>query len=513
MKWNSVRVRLTLWHVAVLAMVLVGFALALCYSVRTSLAAAVDQELADRAHVFVSRWAQDLDSPFRPGGGTGGFPAFPGGGPSSMGSEPGSFPAEPREFRPPVPPSGSEAERRGFYRRPRILDLDGHPLVPLSGDEPWDITGFQLSVGGKEIYLTINLEGERVRVFSTPLPGPDGPEGVVQVAHPLTEQDRLNAGLVRTLLTLIPLALLVAGIGGVFLTDRALRPVRQITHAAAQISAQDLSRRLVVTGKDELSELASTFNGMIGRLDEAFSELERAYEQQRRFTGDASHELRTPLTAIKANTSFALSGDRTPEELREALVEADEAADTMSRIVQDLLLLARSDSGQLNLMLEPTDLQDVLRRAAASVQGRSPAPIRIELPETPLGVRGDSHHLVRLFVNLLENASRHTPAEGQITVSAREAAGEVEVRVRDTGEGIAPEHLPHVCERFYRVDSARARAQGGTGLGLAICRSIVQAHGGTLRIASELGQGTTVEVTLPAARLDREPETLLAGVA
>lgn len=504
MRWNSVRVRLTLWHVAVLAMVLVGFGLALTYSVRTSLATAADQELADRAHLFVSRWARGSGGS---GGGGGSFPGLP---PAVGSSEPGSFSAgPPPEFRTPVPPE-SESDRRGFYRRPRILDLDGHPLVPFSGDEPWDIAAFQLSVAGKEIYTSINLQGENVRVFSTPLPGPEGPEGVVQVAHPLTEQERLNSGLARTLLTLIPLALLVAGVGGVFLTDRALRPVRHITQAAAKISAQDLSQRLDVTGSDELAELASTFNGMIGRLEEAFRKLESAYEQQRRFTGDASHELRTPLTAIKANTSFALSGDRTQEDMREALEAADEAADTMSRIVQDLLLLARSDSGQLNLVLEPTDLATVLRRATATVRDRSPAPIRLDLPEV-IGVRGDSHHLIRLFLNLLENAARHTPVEGEITLVARAISpAEVEVEVRDTGEGIAPEHLPHLCERFYRVDSARARTQGGTGLGLAICQSIVQAHGGKMRFESEVGRGTSVFVTLPAAALEPEPQVLAA---
>lgn len=488
MRWTtSIRVRLTLWHVAVLGLVLVGFSYLLPYSVRKILSDAADRELADRARATARAFGNTL---FRP------FPRPPSGEPAGQ---------SPRAR--PTPPT-SEVERRSYFRRPRILDLDMRPLFTIPGvpleeqyDPPWDDLGFQAAAVGQEIYTNVVIDNERVRVFSMPIGPPGEPEGVIQVAHLLTEQDRLNDGLVRILMTLVPIALLVAGIGGIFLTDRALRPVRRITHAAAQISAADLSQRLEVTSRDELGELSQTFNGMIERLEQAFERLERAYEQQRRFTGDASHELRTPLTAIKANTSFALSGEHPPEVYREALKAADEAADTMTRIVQDLLLLARSDSGQLRMELVPTDLEEVLRRAIASVRDRCASPIHLEMPDQPVGVSGDAHHLLRLFLNLLENAARHTPPEGSITIAVEKQGAGVEVRVEDTGEGIPPEHLPHVMDRFYRVDSARSRAQGGTGLGLAICQSIVQAHGGALRLDSEPGRGTTVTVRLAAAPL------------
>jgi signal transduction histidine kinase len=356
-------------------------------------------------------------------------------------------------------------------------------------------------------------------------------EGVLQLAHPLEEQERLYGGLIGALLTLIPLALLVAGLGGAFLTGHALRPVRQLQEAAAQISAEDLSRRLEVPGKDEFSELAATFNGMVARLEAAFRSLEAAYQQQRRFVGDASHELRTPLTVVKANTSLALSGQRTAADYREALQAVDGAADMMSRIVQDLLLLARSDSGRLGLEPRPVELGPLLRQAAASVPNPHAVPILLDLPATPCQAHGDSHHLTRLFVNLLENAVRHTPPEGRIAVAARYGTDAAEgtgspfltVSVQDTGEGIPAEHLPHVCERFYRVDAARSHAgyagQGsggaGAGLGLAICQSIVQAHGGVLSIESEEGRGTTVWVTLPCggASVARAPQPVLASNA
>src|SRR5262249_37324681 len=262
-------------------------------------------------------------------------------------------------------PQGPEVERIIDIRRPRLLDLSGRAMAPFSDDGPWDPETFALAAGGGEGYSVVVIDNEPVRIFSVPLRRAGQVQGVVQVAYPLSEQERLDNGMVRTVAMLIPLGLLVAALGGLFLTDRALRPVREVTQAAAQIGAEDLSRRLEVKGQDEFSELAATFNGMTARLETAFGRLREAYEQQRRFTSDASHELRTPLTAIKANTSLALCGERTPAEYREALQAADEAADLMGRIVQDLLLLARSDAGELVMRREPTELEPVLRRALA----------------------------------------------------------------------------------------------------------------------------------------------------
>jgi signal transduction histidine kinase len=252
-----------------------------------------------------------------------------------------------------------------------------------------------------------------------------------------------------------------------------------------------------VKGRDEFSELAATFNEMLGRLEQAFTHQARTLEQQRRFTADASHELRTPLTIIKANTSLALEEERSNAEYRRALAAADRAADTTTRIVQDLLLLARGDAGQLRLDRHPTRFGEVLERAAESFRVPASPPISVQLSDPSLMAPADPHHLLRLFNNLLENAVRHTPRTGRITISAFAEKDSVIVRVRDTGEGILPEHLPHVCERFYRVDTARTRRQGGTGLGLSICQSIVAAHGGSLTIDSKVGQGTTVTIRLP----------------
>jgi signal transduction histidine kinase len=321
----------------------------------------------------------------------------------------------------------------------------------------------------------------------------------------LSETERAVSGLVTTLLTIAPLALLAAAAGGYALTGRALRPVAQITMAAEQIGAEDLKRRIPVSGEDEFGRLALTFNGMLERLDVAFYERERLIsqlrdmvEQQRRFTADASHELKTPLTAIKANTSLLLSGNPSPEDYCEATREIDEAAGSMSRLVQDLLLLARSDAGQLALETAAVPVLEPVERAVEQVRKSSAAPITIDVPPD-LVVQGHEDSLTRLFLNLLDNAARHTPSDGSITIRGKRECDAVVVEVVDTGTGISPDHLPRLGERFYRVDTHRARAHGGTGLGLAICGEIARAHGGELSIASEPGQGTTVTVRLPMA--------------
>ncbi len=501
MRWNSVRLRLTLWNVSVLALVLAGYALVLTFTIPRMLAAEVDSELEGRA-ARVARWYSRYEAyPTSTGTPNRWWAPF-----IDRGDE-----AERRSERSSGPLGTTQADRRGYFRRPRLLSTDGEALVPFSGDVPWDPDTFLISLGGQKVFSKITVENETLRVLSMPLwRGGETPEtgeieGVVQVAHALGEHERLTAGLIRFPLALIPVALIVAGLGGVFLTHRALRPVRDVTLAAAQINAEDLSRRLEVRGKDELAELARTFNGMIGRLEEAFgslesaySQLEAAYEQQRRFTGDASHELRTPLTRIKGSASLALSRVRTPEEYQNSLRIINKAADAMNEIVQDLLLLARADSGQLNASLRATSLPDLVEAAVAELPGDG-APIRVEVSQGLTRVQADAGQLRRVLVNLLMNARRHTPSDGEITIAASDGNGRVSLTVRDTGEGIPPEHLPYVCERFYRVDAARSRGSGGTGLGLAICQSIVQAHHGTLTVESEVGVGTTVTVALPAA--------------
>jgi signal transduction histidine kinase len=228
---------------------------------------------------------------------------------------------------------------------------------------------------------------------------------------------------------------------------------------------------------------------MLARLEEAF-------DRQRRFTADASHELRTPLSIVKANTGLALEHPWPEARYREFLAAIDAAAGRQGRIVEELLFLARADAGGLARDVGPVCLIDALEEAAESVSGPDRPCVRLEPLDPALTVPGSGSELTRLFTNLLENAVRHTPPEGTVTVCARVDATSVTVTVADTGEGIAPEHLPHLGERFYRVDAARTSGTGGTGLGLAICRSITEAHGGRMTLESTVGEGTTVRVRL-----------------
>jgi len=251
----------------------------------------------------------------------------------------------PRDFgdRPGPPPPPRDL---GPYR-PHYFDLQGQSIVPWDDRPMWDTTGFIQAKQGRRQYATVVVDGETLQVLSDPVRERGVVVAVVQVAYPLVDVQLAIAGLDRALLTLIPIGLLFSGLGGAYVTNRVLRRVHLTTQTAREITAGDFSTRLPVSGNDEFSELAETFNGLLNRLQSAFQQQELLLEQQRRFTADASHELKTPLTVIKGTTSMTLHGAPTVPAYRAALQDIDRAADTMSHLVQDLLLLARSDGGQL----------------------------------------------------------------------------------------------------------------------------------------------------------------------
>lgn len=474
-KWGTVRLRMTLWNVAVLALIVGVLGGVVRYTVQADRLATVDRTLAERAHAVRDR------------------PDVPAAPPSD--SLPESAASGRSRLRDPILLDvAAEGSLVGSTKPgalpplpPRILSRDaasGHPQ-----EEPWDRHSYVRSLAGRTVYSTVRDGGTPTRILSMPIERRGKIDGVLQLAYPLDGVLREIDALTSTLLTLVPFGLLAAGLGGAFLTGRALQPVREIAGTAARLGASDLSERLPVSGSDEFSELSSSFNAMLARLEAAF-------ERQRRFTADASHELRTPLSIIKANTSLALEHPWSEERYREFLAAIDTAAGRQSRIVEELLFLARADAGRLARDVGQVCLIEVLEEAAESVSRPSQPCIRLESIDPALMVSGSGSELTRLFTNLLENAVRHTPPEGVVTLSAMSDALSVTITVTDTGEGIAPEHLPRLGERFYRVDAARATGTGGTGLGLAICRSIIEAHGGSMTIESKVGEGTTVRVRL-----------------
>lgn len=509
---SSVRTQLILWNVAILTLILVACGTAVRYRMESGLISTVDRELVDRARpaledaprrrpapppVVNGMAYQNGDGPPQGQGMPPGFGGPPGGPPPDQGFGQGQFPPPPGGEEgqlPPPPPGGGDQQQQPppprERQRPdvRVIRLDG---MDVNGNPPFSSDAFSQSLAGKDVFATVVEDGKDFRVYSVPVPRAGAIDLVVQAEEPLAPIDAEMADLNRALLTMIPLGLVAAALGAAFLTIRSLRPVHQIAAAVDRIQAEDLSRRLPVNGGDEFARLAGTLNAMLGRLKSAFDE-------QRRFTMDASHELKTPLTVIKAKTSVALTRERTPESYQSTLETVDRAADQMTKIVQDLLLLAQADSGQLGANRKPVSIRYVMESALDGVfpEGGGPA-ITVDIPDPAPTVTGNSSELARVFRNLIENALRHTPVTGTIGVSVQRSAAGVEAVVSDSGEGIAPEHLTRLGERFYRVDTARTRASGGTGLGLAICKGIVDAHGGRFRIESVLGKGTAVHVWLP----------------
>ena len=299
----------------------------------------------------------------------------------------------------------------------------------------------------------------------------------------------------RFLLLTIPAVLLLAAAGGYWLSRRALAPVDEITRVARSISAQNLSLRLVApdTG-DELQRMSETWNGVLERLEGAVNRI-------RQFTADASHELRTPVALIRATAELALRRDRTAAEYQQALRQIQEEAERMTELTAALLALARSDAGGGAFPLAPVDAGSAAAAAAAQVEAAAVAKgIRVAVDPSPEPrlVRANEAALRRLLLILLDNAIKYTPAGGLVSIAVGRAEKGVRVAVEDTGEGIPPEVAPHIFERFYRADAARAR-DSGAGLGLSIAQAIAQAHGAEISVESEPGKGSRFSFVLPEA--------------
>jgi two-component system OmpR family sensor kinase len=331
--------------------------------------------------------------------------------------------------------------------------------------------------------------------------------GYLVVGSPVDPDGRLASLGVNLALGSLAI-LLITLLGGYWLAGRAMRPIQTITHTARQISETDLRRRINLGTRDELGELADTFDQMLTRLEAAF-------DRQRQFTADASHELRTPLTIIELETERALERHRSPAEYQQALSIIQNENEYMASLVNDLLTLARMDAGQATLKPETVDLSDValevVERLTPLAQRSQVELTTGDLPETP--VNGDRRLLMQMLTNLIGNAIKYVEGEHKcvrIESGLRNEGNKLcaWVQVIDNGPGIPAEHLPHLFDRFYRIDKARTREEeneaapelntlAGSGLGLAIVQWIAQAHGGKVQVASEIGKGSTFEVDLP----------------
>ncbi|HEY0995083.1 MAG TPA: ATP-binding protein, partial [Gemmatimonadaceae bacterium] len=376
-----------------------------------------------------------------------------------------------------------------------VYDRDSRALVsgePLPGFEP------HLARAPRARVLHATEEGARSPVRYVAMPAQvGGQELVIGVAHSLANQRRILARYRLGLAAGIPIVLLLAAVGGWALARKNLRPVAVMTQRAAQIGATTLHERLPVgDANDELGQLADVFNDLLARLDQAF-------EQQRQFMADASHELRTPVAIISGEAELALAReDRTAGELREAMGNIRHEARRLTRIVEDLFLLARGQAGEQLLVPAELYLGDLVADCVRAVQPLARAR-EITLRSTigaALPFRGDEALLKRLVINLLDNAIKYTPEHGDVRVHASRSGAHYEVAVSDSGPGVAREAQPRLFDRFFRLRRARMAGDdpGGAGLGLAIARWVAEAHGGTLTLDDSGAQGSTFVVRLPA---------------
>jgi heavy metal sensor kinase len=328
---------------------------------------------------------------------------------------------------------------------------------------------------------------------------PSGAKYITVVGTALESTDDELESLREILAYVVPIALVLAGIGGWFLARQSLSPVVAMAARARRLGAENLSGRLPVANpRDELGRLAETFNDLLGRL-------EASLNQQRQFMADASHELRTPVTTARTAASVALHRPHRDErEYREALAIVEEQAARLSRIVEDMFTLARADAGNYPIRRTPIYLDevvdDVVRAARVLASAKQ---VAIEAETIPsAGFTGDEDLLRRLFVNLLDNAVRYAPAGSSVRIDLRKSSTGYDLSISDSGPGI-PEHAqPHIFERFYRGDASRARGtqpDGGAGLGLALARWIANVHGGDVTLARSSEHGTTFAVFLPDA--------------
>jgi heavy metal sensor kinase len=360
-----------------------------------------------------------------------------------------------------------------------------------NNDEPFDTQSLNSSM---RVFETVSTQSGRLRVLSVPITVvPDERIiGYLQLARSLDIVDRALEQLLIVLLTGGLLGILISALIGWAAAGAALRPLGRVTDTALQISrADDLSRRIPMEGavRDEIGRLVIVFNETLERLENLF-------EGQRRFLADVSHELRTPLTTIRGNVDLIRRMGKADEESLEAVTAE---VDRMTRMVQELLLLAQAESGNLPLAQETVDLKSLTKEIHQQAQLLAEGRVEVLInAQEPIMVVGDRDRLRQILLNLVANALEHTPDGGRIELGLERMEDWSKVTVTDSGKGIPEHELANVFERFYRGDRSRKRSEtGGAGLGLSIAYWIARSHDGRIEVESVVGQGTTFSLWLP----------------
>lgn len=473
MHFRSLRFKLTLWYVLILGFLLISFSSFLYFTLSKSLYRDVDNKLRSLAELIASESASPL-SKFGFG-------------------------------------SVDEALERSMNLKPigkfiQVLDESGR--IGRKSDNlknvqlPISLNALKNASNGMITFETNHSLGNApLRIVTFPVIENSHITKIVQVASSLEDvEDALNTLFIILMIT-VPLALMVASLGGQFLANKALKPVDNVTQTARMITSQNLNQRIKpLKVKDEISRLIDTFNEMISRLDQSFRQIKQ-------FSADASHELKTPLTILKGEVEVTLRKERTPYEYEQTLSSNLEEINRMSQIVDDLLLLSKADIGELRLSREDINLAEVLDEVVAQLNILAQSKnLQIETSNHHEGIHifGDPLRIREVFLNLIENGIKYTEEGGSIRITLTkdlhlegEQRAFAKIVVSDTGIGIGKEDQERVFDRFFRVDKARSRDQGGSGLGLSICKWIVEAHKGEIKVESEIGKGSSFIVKLP----------------
>jgi two-component system OmpR family sensor kinase len=479
--FDSMRAQLTFWYTGVLALVLVIFAASTYVYLARAARERTNQSLVDTANSLVSNFKAE---------------------------------AEDENL------SGTEAAlevTRDFQfsdRQAIILDDSGQviaasaPPADAQAKNRWPATEAMLqSMAGLleesrqkgRGFATLQNQGVAMRVYASSIKS-KGNAYTVVIAQSLHEQNEALEQARHAFYVAVPLALIFASLGGYLLARQSLAPVVAMGARAARIGASNLGERLpVINERSEIGRLAQTFNELLARLDLSF-------EQQRRFMADASHELRTPIAIVCGESEVALSQTlRSVEEYRESLAIMHDEGRRLTRIVEDLFMLARADAGQYQPDFKPFYIDETVGecvRAVRTLAAKHKQEFHYIHPEDEMLFRGDEGLIRRMVLNLLDNAIKYTPHGGQVRVEIVRHESNYRIIIRDTGGGIPSEEQPHIFERFYRVDKARSRngePQGnGAGLGLSIAAWIAEIHGGSITLASSDSQGSAFVISLPA---------------
>jgi two-component system, OmpR family, sensor kinase len=465
---DSVRTRLTLWYVSILALVLVVFSIGVYSLLSRALYARVDENLRSVIQITIKSLSHD--------------------------TEEGQSSADAAE--------STVSELFNQQQALAIFDASGNLLAENTSQYDFRARLPELSlIGDEAIYLYTSEEDDdddhlrlavrRARIV------PSNTEYFILVSQPLESIEDELASLRGILYYAVPVALIFAGLGGWFLARKSLAPVVSMSEQARRIGAKTLNERLPVTNpRDELGQLASAFNELLARLSAAFA-------QQRQFMADASHELRTPLSVMHTAADVTLTQTHRQEnEYRDALEMIDEQTQRLTRIVEDMFILARADAGRYPLRSSKFYLDELLAetiRAGNILAARKKVTIEAgEFAESLFC--GDEGLLRQMFLNLLDNAIKHTAAGGTVKVQFTKQQDNHRISISDTGGGIPAAAQAHIFERFYRADKARSRPptyDGGAGLGLSIALWIAEVHQGSLKLQHSDATGSTFEVILP----------------